>query len=75
MLHAMDPRYRYCPRVGKSVRICRCEAECRSEFGCTQPNCPLEKAFGLAAFDQRMREFATMFDLWPIANANPPDFP
>ena len=29
------------------MRVCRSEAECRREFGCTEPNCPLETAFGL----------------------------
>ena len=75
MLHSTDPRYQYCTRVGKSVRVCRPEAECRREHGCTKPNCPLETAFGLEAFDARMRAFATTFDLWPLGGANPPDFP
>jgi len=75
MLHSTDPRYQYCPRVGKSVRVCRSEAECRREFGCTKPNCPLEAAFGLEAFDARMRAFATAFDLWPLGGGKQPDFP
>ena len=44
-------------------------------YGCTEPNCPLETAFGLEAFDARMRAFATTFDLWPLAEGNQPDFP
>jgi hypothetical protein len=74
MLHH-DPRYRYCTRVGKSVRVCRSEQECRGEFGCTKSICPLEDAFGLEAFDQRMREFATIFDLWPLSQMAVADFP
>ena len=66
MLYQNDPRYLYCSRVGRSVGVCRSEAECRAEFGCTKPNCPLERHFGLEAFDRRMREFATVFDLWPV---------
>lgn len=75
MLHAFDPRYQHCTRVGKFVCVCRAEGECRREFGCTKPNCPLEAAFGLEAFDKRMKEFATVFDLWPVRAANQPDFP
>ncbi len=75
MLHSTDPRYQYCARVGKSVRVCRAEADCRREFGCTKPNCPLETAFGLEAFDARMRAFATTFDLWPLGEGKQPDFP
>ena len=70
-----DPRYQYCTRVAKNVRVCRSEAECRREYGCTRPNCPLETAFGLEAFDARMRAFATTFDLWPLSEGRPPDFP
>lgn len=73
MLDRMDPRYRYCRRVAKSVRVCRSEAACRREYGCTKPNCPLEKAFGLKAFDEWMKAFATAFDLWPLAAENQPD--
>jgi len=75
MLHATDPRYQYCTRIEKSVRVCRSEAECRREHGCTKPNCPLETAFGLEAFDERMRVFATTFDLWPLGGEKQPDFP
>ena len=75
MLHSTDPRYQYCTRVGQSVRVARSEADCRREHGCTKPNCPLETAFGLEAFDKRMRAFATTFDLWPLGEAEPPDFP
>jgi hypothetical protein len=70
-----DPRYQYCKRVGKNVSVCRSEAECRREYGCTKPNCPLQTAFGLEAFDARMRAFATTFDLWPLAEGSQPDFP
>lgn len=66
MLNPIDPRYEYCTRVGKTVRVCRSEVECRREYGCTKLNCPLEKSFGLEAFDRRMRAFATTFDLWPV---------
>ena len=76
MLHASDPRYRYCKRVGTSVIVCRTEGDCRREYGCTEPNRPLEKAFGMKAFDERMRAFATIFDLWPLGRSEqPPDFP
>lgn len=70
-----DPRSQYCPRVGESVRVCRPEADCRSEYGCTQPNCPLETSFGFDVFDQRMKAYATAFDLWPLAEGKPRDFP
>jgi hypothetical protein len=37
---------------------------------------PLEKAFGMKAFDERMPAFATIFDLWPLRRSEqPPDFP
>ena len=75
MPYLCDPRYQYCSRVGTNVRVCRSEAECRREYCCTEPNCPLETAFGLEAFDARMRAFATTFDLWPLAEGNQPDFP
>lgn len=75
MLHASDPRYQYCPRVSQTVRICRSEAECRCEFGCSKPNCPLEKSFGLEAFDARMKAFSTVFDLWPLSDVQQPDYP
>ena len=75
MLKASDPRYQYCKRVGKNVRVCRQAAECRREYGCAKPNCPLEKAFGLEAFDERMRAFATVFDLWPLSGGDQRDFP
>ncbi len=74
MLYATGPRYQYCTRVGKNVRVRRSEAECRREYGCTKPNCPLETAFGLEAFDERMRAFATTFDLWPLCAGKQPDF-
>lgn len=70
-----DPRYQYCPRVGDAVRVCRSEAECRCENGCTKPNCPLEGAFGFEAFDQRMKAYATTLDLWPFSDGKPRDFP
>jgi len=75
MSHPCDPRYQYCRHVGKNVLVCRAEAECRREHGCPKPNCPLETAFGLEAFDARMRAFATTFDLWPLAEGQQPDFP
>ena len=75
MLHASDPRYQYCNRVGTTVCVCRSEEQCRREYGCTQPNCPLERAFGLDAFDRRMRAFATVFNLWPVGRSKQPDFP
>lgn len=75
MFYTTDPRYQYCPRVAKSVRVCRSEAECRHEFGCTQPNCPLETAFGLEAFDKRMKAYATAYDLWPLGQPPQMDFP
>lgn len=75
MPHLSDPRYQYCARVGTCVRVCRQEAECRREHGCTNRDCPLASAFGLAAFDHRMRAFATVFDLWPLSNGVQPDFP
>ena len=75
MSHPFDPRYQYCKRVGEDVCVCRSEAECRREFGCTKPNCPLETAFGLKAFDARMRAFATAFDLWPLSEGVQPEFP
>lgn len=71
MPHASDPRFQFCCRVGQHVRVCREEDDCRREFGCTKPNCPLQDAFGLEAFDSRMRAFATEFDLWPL----PPEAP
>ena len=74
MLHLSDPRYQYCTRLGKTVCVCRSEVECRREYGCTKSNCPLETAFGLQAFDERMRAFATTFDLWPLGGEQP-DFP
>lgn len=75
MLHASDPRYLYCPRVGCRVRVCRSEEECRREFGCTKPHCPLEGTFGLEAFDTRMKAFATAFDLWPVGSESQRDYP
>jgi hypothetical protein len=35
----------------------------------------LEKAFGMTAFDLRMRAFASNFDLWPLFGVEMPDFP
>ena len=75
MPYLCDPRYQYCTRVGKNVGVCWSEADCRHDSGCTEPNCPLETAFGLEAFVARMRAFATTFDLWPLAEGNRPDFP
>jgi len=75
MLHASDPRYQYCSRVEKTVRVCRPEVECRQQYGCTAPNCPLETSFGLKAFDERMRAFASTFDLWPLSEGSQRDFP
>jgi hypothetical protein len=75
MPSSLDVRYHYCPRVQESVCICRSEQQCRAEYGCSQPDCPLEKMFGLPAFDARMRAYATAFDLWPLGGLNSPDFP
>lgn len=75
MANVSDPRYLYCPRVGEAVCICRSEEACRGEFGCTKPDCPLGKEFGLEAFDRRMKAFATTFDLWPVGSGKEPDFP
>ena len=66
MFNACDPRFEYCPRVSKDVRVCRSEAECRDEYGCTKPDCPLANEFGLEAFDKRMKAYATALDLWPL---------
>ena len=70
MPYLCDPRYQYCSHVGTNVRVCRSEADCRREYDCSKSNCPLETAFGLEAFDARMRAFATTFDLWPLAESN-----
>jgi hypothetical protein len=72
MLNSSDPRYQYCARVGKSVCL---KVECRLEHGCIKPNRPLGTTFGLQAFDERMRAFATTFDLWPLGGGDQPDFP
>lgn len=66
MQQAPDPRHLYCARVGQYVRVCRAECDCRAEFGCTKPNCPLEGFFDLQAYDARMKAFATERDLWPV---------
>jgi hypothetical protein len=63
-----DPRLLFCPEVQGEVRVYRSEQECRKEFGCRQVACPLAREFGLKAFDWRMREFSTQFDLWPVKN-------
>ncbi len=68
-----DPRFEFCPHVGKRVGVCRSEGECRREFGCTEQGCPLEASFGLKAFDVRMRGYATELDLWPVDGAPTPD--
>ena len=75
MGYPFDPRYQHCTRVGKTVRVCRSEDACRREYGCTKPNCPLEKAFGITAFDLRMRAYASIFDLWPLSDVEVPEFP
>lgn len=75
MLNASDPRYLYCSRKKKIVRVCRVEAECRSQHGCAKPDCPLSKEFGLEAFDARMKAFASTFDLWPLDDEKLADFP
>lgn len=75
VLYLNDPRYQYCMRVGMSVRICRVEDECRREHGCVKPDCPLARAFGFDVFDVRMRQLASMFDLWPCEDAMLEDFP
>jgi hypothetical protein len=75
MFYVSDPRYQYCARVGRSIRICRSEAECRHEFGCTEPDCPLASAFGLEEFDKRMKAYATEFDLWPLGRDGQKDYP
>lgn len=71
MPNPFDPRYQFCMQIEKSVCVCRSENECRREHGCTNSNCPLEDAFGLEAFDSRMRAFATAFDLWPLKEGMP----
>jgi hypothetical protein len=75
MLHASDPRFEYCWRVKRAVRVCRPEVDCRQEYGCAGRNCPLAKSFGLKAFDERMRAFASTFDLWPLSEGKDGDFP
>lgn len=75
MLHSSDPRYLYCCRKEKHVRVCRLEGECRLEHGCQKPNCPLAKDFGLEAFDARMKAFSSIFDLWPVDVKKLADFP
>lgn len=75
MLRCSDPRYQYCGLVRKGVRVCREEAACRREFGCRQPTCPLQQSFGLKAYDERMKAFATALDLWPIGEGSQVDFP
>jgi len=75
MCAASDPRYQYCPRVGEAVRVCRPEAECRREFGCTKPSCPLEASFGFSEFDQRMKAYATALDLWPLGEGKQRNLP
>lgn len=70
-----DPRYQHCSRIGATVGICRSEGDCRGEHGCVEPNCPLEKVFGVTAFDERMRAFATVFDLWPLHPCVELDYP
>ena len=62
MFNACDPRFEYCPRVSKDVRVCRSEAECRDEYGCTKPDCPLANEFGLEAFDKRI-DFINSFSV------------
>ena len=75
MLHSLDPRYQYCPRVGKCVGVCQTESQCRQDHSCTKLACPLEQAFGWTAFDTRMRFFATNFDLWPVGAGEQSDSP
>ena len=67
----LDRRLQFCPQVQANVRVCRSEQECRKEFGCCQAGCPLAREFGLKAFDWRMRQFSTHFDLWPAGNCYP----
>jgi hypothetical protein len=55
--------------------VCRGEADCRREFGCSEPTCPLREAFGLRAFDTRMKAFSTALDLWPVDGGEQQDFP
>ena len=66
MRNVPNPRYQYCERVDKSVSVCRSQSDCRRANGCTQPLCPLQRAFDPKDFDQRMRAFAAAFDLWPL---------
>jgi hypothetical protein len=75
MLCQFDPRYQYCTRIKKDVYVCRSEAVCRKEHGCTKSNCPLWNVLGLGAFDRRMRAFSTVYDLWPLGGGPAPDFP
>lgn len=75
-MHAIsDPRYLYCSRVDAKICAYRKEAECRREHGCTKPDCPLEASFGLKVFDERMKAYASAFDLWPLSDGPPQDFP
>ena len=62
-----DPRYRYCPKAGSHVLICRPEGECRDQHHCEAPDCPLTKEFGLSRFDRRMRQLASTFNFWPVS--------
>jgi hypothetical protein len=72
MLSSIDPRLKFCSCVELNVRVCRSEGECRTEYGCTEPDCPLRTEFDLNAYDQRMRAFSSHFDLWPLTANAPP---
>lgn len=64
MKNTLDPRYRRCERIGKSVRIDRTEGQCRDEHRCPDDRCLLETQFAGDEFAARTTRLAGLFAGW-----------
>ena len=65
----LNPDFRHCPHLGRSVRTTCPEGLCRERNNCDAHVCPLAADFGRPIFARKASGYATAFGLgWMTAH-------